>query len=100
MERVPTADDVHRARQDLDDIEFVDVGGFKAVFKATIVNRTEAVKLVYIPPESEEETSRDEIVARVKREVEALRLCKTNKLVKLGSIAMEAVSICEHDYLI
>src|ERR1043166_3535901 len=100
MEHVPTADDVQGAREDLDDIEFVDAGGFKAVFKATVVNRTEAVKLVYIPPESEEETSRDEIVARVKREGEVLRLCKTNKLVKLGSIAMGAVSIGGHDYLI
>jgi serine/threonine protein kinase len=100
MEHVPNIEELQRARDDLDAIELVAVGGFKAVFKATGAKRTEAVKLVYIPPESEEETSRDEIVARVKREIDVLRHCTSNKLVKLGSIEMETVSIGGHDYLI
>src|SRR6266446_10789487 len=91
MEHVPTIEDLQLARNDLRAIELVDVGGFKAVFKAMLADHTEAVKVVYIPPEAEEETSRSEIVARVKREIEVLRVCKTNKLVKLGSIEMETI---------
>ena len=100
MEHVPNIEDLKRARNDLGTIELLEVGGYKAVFKATLSDRTEAVKLVHIPPETEEETSREEIVARVKREINVLRLCKSNKLVKLASIAMETVSIGGHDYLI
>jgi serine/threonine protein kinase len=100
MEHIPNIDDLRAARADLSAVELVATGGYKAVFKATVRGWTEAVKLVYIPPEAEEEMSRDEVVARVKREIDVLRLCKSNKLVKLGSINMEPVSIGGHDYLI
>ncbi len=75
-------------------------GGFKAVYKAEIHGRVEAVKVVYIPPETEENGSREEIIARVKREIDALSRCRTNRLVALGSLALEPISVGGHDYLI
>jgi serine/threonine protein kinase len=100
MEHIPSVDELQRARPELGQVEFVAAGGFKAVFRATLAGRAEAVKVVYVPPEAEEGSSREEIVARVKREIDALRLCQTDRLVKLGSIELQAISIGEHDYLL
>jgi serine/threonine-protein kinase len=100
MEYVPNIEDLGRARPDLRGLEFVAAGGFKAVFKASVGDRSEAVKVIYIPPEAEEDSSREEIVARVKREIDALRLCRTKCLVSLGSLELQAVAIGGRDYLI
>jgi serine/threonine protein kinase len=100
MEHIPSVDDLQRARPDLGQVEFVASGGFKAVFKATLRGRVEAVKIAYVPPEAEEDTSREEIVARVKREIDALRMCRTNRLVSLGSIDLQMITIGGRDYLI
>ena len=86
MEYVPSIEDLGRARPDLRGLAFVAAGGFKAVFKASVGGRSEAVKVIYIPPEAEEDSSREEVVARVKREIDALRLCRTKCLVSLGSL--------------
>ena len=58
------------------------------------------MKVVYIPPEAEEDGTRKEIVARVKREIDALGQCRTNRLVTLGSQALERISVGGRDYLI
>lgn len=100
MEHIPSAEDVQKARRDLAQVEFVASGGFKAVFKATLGGQVEAIKLAYIPPEAEEDTSREEIVARVKREIGALRMCRTSRLVSLGSIDLQMIAISGRDYLI
>src|SRR5438105_1979949 len=100
MEHVPTIEDVSKARPDLRRLQFVAAGGFKAVFKATLGQRIEAVKLIYVPPEATQDSSRLEIVARVKREIEVLSLCSTNRLVKLGGLKLETLAINDRDYLI
>ncbi len=100
MQNTPVIEEVRRLRPEFADLEFVDSGGFKAVYKATLAGHPEAVKLIYIPPEAEEDGGRAEIIARVKREIEALRLCPTNRLVRLGSIELQIVSITGRDYLL
>jgi eukaryotic-like serine/threonine-protein kinase len=100
MEHIPTPEKLAQARPDISDAEFIEAGGFKAVFRGTVNGRVEAIKVVYVPPAAQEEGSRDEITRRVKREIEALRLCKTNRLVKLGSIELQGFSIEARDYLI
>jgi len=70
------------------------------VFRAAVGQATEAVKVIYIPPAAQEDSSRDEIGHRVKREIEALRLCRSNRLVKLGSLQLETFSFNQRDYLI
>lgn len=100
MDYIPSAEDLQRTRSELEAVEFAAAGGFKAVFRAVVAGRIEAVKVVYIPPEAEEDSSRDEIVARVKREIDALRLCQTDRLVKLGSIELQGIAIGGHDYLL
>ncbi len=100
MEHIPTPEQLVQARPEARNLQFVATGGFKAVFKATLGQKVEAVKVVYIPPVAREDSSRDEIAGRVKREIEALRLCKSNRLVKLGNLELQAFSINQRDYLI
>src|SRR5579859_308879 len=100
MEHVPTAAEIQAARPDLRDLEFVEAGGFKAVFKGRIGQQVEAIKVAYVPPAATEDSSREEIAHRVKREIEALRSCSGNRLVKLGSIELQTLSIAGRDYLL
>src|SRR5439155_21288214 len=100
MEHIPTVQELAGARPDLTDIESVNSGSFKAVFKVAVGQGFEAVKVIYIPPAAEEDSTREEIAARVRREIEALRLCKSDRLVKLGSLQLEPLSISQRDYLI
>lgn len=99
---IPRIEDLVTARSDLSDIEFVDTGGFKVVFKAKVKRAVEAVKLVYLPPPSEtdEGDDRSVIVARVKREIGALERCQTECLVRLGTIQLEPIRVGSHDYLL
>ena len=101
MSNIPTPEikDLANARRDISNIQFVAAGGFKAVYKAEIKGQTEAVKLAYLPPEQEED-DRAEIEARVKREINVLRLCETDCLVHLGSIELTQIRIGAHDYFI
>jgi serine/threonine protein kinase len=100
MEHPPAIDDLRRLRPEFADLEFVAQGGFKAVYKASLNGRMEAVKVVYVPPEAEEDSGREEILARVRREIEALRLCPTPSMVRIGSIPLQLIRIGGGDYLL
>jgi serine/threonine-protein kinase len=104
MENIPTISDIKAIKPEIDSLKYVDSGGFKAVFVGNIKGNPEAIKLIYIPSDNsgDEEMSRhrDEIVARVKREFETLGQCRTDRLVKLGSIPLELLAINQYDYLI
>jgi serine/threonine-protein kinase len=100
MDHKPDINQLKKARPDLGSLDYLGEGGFKAVYRAVIQGQEEAVKLVYIPPEAEDNSSRGEIVARVKREIDALAQCRTNRLVALGQLALESISIDGRDYLI
>lgn len=103
MDNIPDVDDVRNALG-IKSLEYVDKGGFKAVFKGDISGKKEAVKIIYLPPPPEkpddENDGRKEIISRIKREFESLKQCKTNYIVKLGSIDLKTVKIKNNDYLV
>lgn len=100
MENIPDTKDVQAALPDISSLEYVDSCGFKAVYKGVVQGNPEAIKLIYVPVDEDEDRPRDEIVARVRREIEVLRICQTDKLVKLGSLDLDIITIGRHDYLL
>jgi serine/threonine protein kinase len=83
----------------VDNLLYVDQGGFKAVYKGYVQERLEAIKVVYIPADINEE-DRIELIGRVKREIEALDKCKSPEFVQLGSLPPESININGIDYII
>lgn len=100
MQNKPNLQDLIEVLPGIQEIDFRAEGGFKAVYKAKIANTHEALKVIYVPREEEGEDIRAEIVARVKREINSLATCKSQYLVKLGSMGPQAYTIGEHEYII
>lgn len=78
-------------------------GGFKAVYRAKVGGKDEALKLAYIPkyqnlPESD--ALRKEVMGRVRREIEALGKCQTKEIVKLASVAARDIEIGGEDFVV
>jgi serine/threonine protein kinase len=85
-----------------DQIEFINVGGFKAVYKISTEGKLEAFKLVFIPQSGKSEISdefRKESFARIKREIRILNDCKLPEIVRLGSIQPMDVQINGKDFV-
>jgi serine/threonine-protein kinase len=77
-------------------------GGFKAVYRAIVGGKTEALKLVEIPKTqnaAEAEAFRKEMIGRVRREIEALAKCQRPEIVKLGQIPATDIVIQNEDYI-
>jgi len=73
----PTTEQLLENFPQITDINFLDKGGFKTVYKITVNNTAEALKVVCIPKLSDlskEEATRftEECVARVAREVKIM----------------------------
>lgn len=100
MDNIPKIEDIISVKQEINSLQYVDKGGFKAVFKGYVSGQEEAIKLIYLPSGDEEFGKRSEITARVKREFDALRQCQTAYLVKLGTMPLELITIKDIDYLI
>ncbi len=81
-------------------LEKIGEGGFKVVYKAHIGNLVEAVKLVLIPSEEDDELIREDNIQRLKREIKVLSQCKSPYLVKLGSIEPRECNIGGQTYII
>jgi hypothetical protein len=68
MEHLP---DIQQLQDSLkgkvDSISYLDEGGFKAVYKGYVHERLEAIKVVYIPADINEEDERIELIGSVKR---------------------------------
>jgi len=100
MEHLPDLEqlqDLLKAK--VDNLLYVDQGGFKAVYKGYVQEKPEAIKAVYIPADINEE-DRIELIGRVKREIEALDKCKSPEFVQLGSLPPESININGIDYII
>jgi len=100
MQNRPDLEGLIEVFPDIQEIVFCAEGGFKAVYKAKIANIYEALKVIYVPREEEDKDIRDEIVARVKREINSLATCKCPYLVKLGSMQPQLYIIGEHEYIV
>lgn len=72
MEHVPDIDLLRRALPDIEFVNFIDSGGFKAVFKVLVSGQQEALKLIYIPEDEEDPEGHAEVPKRIKLEIESL----------------------------
>lgn len=100
MEHLPDLEQLQDSlKAKVDNLLFVDQGGFKAVYKGSVQEKPEAIKVVYIPSDINEE-DRIELIGRVTREIEALDKCKSPEFVQLGSLPPESININGIDYII
>lgn len=102
----PTADPtlLHPRFPQFDRFEFMKRGGYKCVFKAHLIDDGEEVlKIVYLPAistglsqaqQEEAEAIREQELARARREVSVLRECKSQFVVKLGTLAPTVSEVC------
>lgn len=78
-------------------IESVDAGGQKVVFKGTIEGSQYALKFAKVPvlPENleNEDFPVSDVAARAQREVEIMRGCKSAYMVKLGPVGLKFATI-------
>ncbi len=88
-------------------LEYVDKGGFKFVFKAELNEEYEAIKLVKVPSldelEVKEELKEDfiqEIKKRLIREVNLLGRCRSPYIVKLGKLSPYEIIIENQSYIV
>jgi eukaryotic-like serine/threonine-protein kinase len=79
------------------DIESVDAGGQKVVFRGTIEGLQYALKFANVPvlPEDmeDEDFLMSDVAARAQREVEIMRGCKSPYMVKLGPIGLQFATV-------
>lgn len=98
----PSDDLIIHAFPQIQQLEMIDSGGFKVVYRARIADKIEAFKLILIPSFAgnvEAESLRRECAGRVRREVEALDKCGGMEVVKLGSLPLSKVTIGNADYV-
>ncbi len=81
-------------------IEEIGSGGFKVVYKALINNNHEALKLLQIPVDPNDEGIFEENRKRIFREISILGQCNSPFMVKLGTIKPKELSINEQNYVI
>jgi len=98
MEHIP---DISQLKEvlNIESLSFIDQGGFKAVYKGYVQEKIEAIKVVYIPTNIDEE-DRVALIGRVKREIETLDKCKSQEFVQLGSLPPKAIYINNIEYII
>jgi len=100
MEYLPALEQLQNSlKGKVDSLTYLDQGGFKAVYKGYVQERPEAIKVVYIPADTDEE-DHIELIGRVKREIETLDKCKSPEFVQLGSLPPESININGIDYII
>jgi len=100
MEHVPSIDLIRRALPDIEIVDFIDSGGFKAVFKVIVGKRREALKMIYIPKDEEDPEGHAEVPQRIKLEIDSLARCSSQYLVKLGSIPPREIEISGYKYIL
>lgn len=89
--------------ENLTALSYVARGGFKIVYKAVIDGKTEALKAVQLPIETEDESGRTfrlENIRRVNREIESLSICNSPFLVKLGSVNKTEMTMDGADWIV
>ena len=100
MQHIPDIEIIKEELSAIKNIEFVKAGGFKAVYKGEIKGITEAIKLIYILADIDGEGLRDEIIGRVLREIDSLKKCACDYIVRLGSLPAELITLDAHEYVL
>lgn len=100
MKGLPDIEDVAEVVPEARDLQVIDSGGFKVVYKARVGKQIEAVKLVSIPSDTNDPMVRDENIRRIHREIKILGECRSPCLVRLGSISPRPCAIRGHDYMV
>jgi serine/threonine protein kinase len=100
----PELKDVNAAFPSISTIEFLDAGGFKAVYKISIGLKAEALKIIEMrtapgASDEEKEKERTDLRARINREVSVLAEINIPELVKLGAIKLAPTVIGNKEYL-
>lgn len=96
MNNIPRIEDIKNAFTEINEIEFVAEGGFKAVFNVIIKDKHEALKIIFIPTDTEDYSSTNE---RILREVTILERLDSPYIVKLGSLERGTKQIGEYEYI-
>ena len=98
-----TPEQVSQLIQQASDIEPVDAGGQKVVFKGTIAGEQYALKFAKVPvlPDDleSEEFPMSDVAVRAQREVETMRDCTSRHMVKLGPIGLMFTTIEDQSLL-
>ncbi len=99
----PNENLIKTALPEISELCFIASGGFKGVYRTRINKTVEALKLIMIPEalstDDEAVIERDELVARVKREIQILRKCQSPTIVKLGSLQPAIVKIDGKEFI-
>jgi len=101
MSNVPkiTAEQVVNAIPAVESANEIGRGGQKIVFRCTIEGQPYAIKFIKCPDELDlsneqsEDNIEPEVITRAKREIETMRACTSEHMVKLGPIGLEFVEI-------
>ena len=99
----PTVEQIRSKLSEVTDAVPLKQGGFKAVYRATINGRVEALKLGHVPKTSDDEPGelfRKECLGRVTREIQVLAECTSPLLVKLGSIKAGEVEFAGERFIV
>jgi serine/threonine-protein kinase len=91
-----TVDQVRELIPTASEIEFLDRGGQKTVFKASIGGIKYAVKFMrpsFADPAVSSSENLDDVTARAQREVETMQQCTTPHLVKMGPIGLRSANV-------
>lgn len=100
MQLKPSIDDLKAYLPDVEIGEVLGEGGYKIVYRCRINGIAEALKIVHVPKDPNDETVEDENVHRLMREINLLGACTSPFLVKLGSMAPTTFSIGGEDFVI
>ena len=100
MKDIPDIQKIKQVAPEASDLEEIGSGGFKVVFKAHVNGKIEALKLVQIPSDENDQTIRDENLRRIFREIDILAKCTSPYLVKLGSIFPRECEVDNVEYVI
>ena len=98
----PDAKEIIDLFDEIEDCLYITKGGFKVVYKIKISKKSEAFKLAYLPLDEENQTSQikdTEVYKRIIRELDILKKCDQNNIVKLGSIKQKHIKFKENNYI-
>jgi eukaryotic-like serine/threonine-protein kinase len=99
----PTVEQLRSKLPEITDAIPLKQGAFKAVYRATIGGRVEALKSVHVPKVSNDEAGelfRKECLGRVTREIQVLKNCGSLLLVKVGRIQAHEMDFSSERFIV